>query len=516
MDENLKYRPVTLCVLDGWGSRIGGDDNAIFHANTPNWDRMTSTYPTSTLKASETEVGLPSGQMGNSEVGHMNLGAGRVVMQDLPLIDQAISNRSIANSSALIELISKTKRSKGTCHFLGLVSPGGVHSLQNHLVSLAKILDKEKIPIKLHAFLDGRDTGPITGRDFIFDLMRETEKLKNFSIATIMGRYWAMDRDNNWDRIQKAYSAIAKGEGLPCENAPNLIQESYDNGVTDEFINPIILGKYSGIKPGDSMLMFNFRSDRARQIISSFVDPKFAHLEKKENHNLITVVTMTEYSTYLNEFVDVLFPPRKLRKTLGQVVSDAKLTQLRAAETEKYAHVTFFFNGGREETFPGEERILIPSPKVDTYALKPEMSANELTNNIVAAIESERFDLIVTNFANCDMGGHTGIFDAAVQAVETIDKCLGQIEEAIIHKGGAMLITADHGNVEQMRESGTENPHTAHTVSAVPLVLVNPPKFVAGIQAGRLADVAPTLLRLLGLEQPSEMTGKSLIMEKNA
>ena len=514
-NNDQKRRPVMLCILDGWGERLGGDDNAIFHANTPNWDRMNIEYPRAKLKASDLDVGLPDGQMGNSEVGHMNLGAGRIVMQDLPLIDQAIQEKTLEENPALIEFISKLENNDGTCHLLGLVSPGGVHSHQNHLVALAEILDSKNIPIKLHAFMDGRDTAPSGGKKFLKDVIEQTSKLKGFSIATITGRFWAMDRDNNWDRIERAYMAIGDGDGIKAGNPLDAIQNSYEQGKTDEFMLPSVIRGYEGIKDGDAILMFNFRSDRARQIISCFVDPNFSDFKKKRDIDLVARVTMTEYSHNISQFTNVLFPQRKLTKILGEVVSEAGLKQLRAAETEKYAHVTFFFNGGRENIYPQEERILVPSPKVETYDLKPEMSANELTQRIIEAIDLEKFDLIVANFANGDMVGHTGIFGAAVKAAETIDSCLGKIEEALMKVGGTMLVTADHGNLEQMSNQENSEPHTAHTLCPVPVIIVNPPHFVAELSDGALADVSPTLLRLLNLQKPLEMTGTSLIIEKN-
>ena len=513
-NKNQKRRPVMLCILDGWGERDGGDDNAIHHADTPNWDRMKLNYPWAKLKASASDVGLPDGQMGNSEVGHMNLGAGRIVVQDLPLIDKAIQEKSLARNPALTKLITDLKKKNGACHILGLVSPGGVHSHQNHLIALAKILNTKNIPVKLHAFMDGRDTAPSGGKEFLKDVIEHTSKLRNFSVATITGRYWAMDRDNNWDRIERAYVAIVDGEGVKAKEPINAIQTSYDQGKTDEFMLPNVLSGYRGMDNGDAILMFNFRSDRARQIISCFVDPEFYEFKKKRNINLTAQVTMTEYSAHISQFTEVLFPKRKLDKILGEVVSNAGLRQLRAAETEKYAHVTFFFNGGREKVYPKEERILVPSPKVETYDLKPEMSANELTNRIVEAIRLEKFDLIVVNFANGDMVGHTGIFNAAVKAAETIDRCLKRIEDALIKVEGTMLVTADHGNLEQMSDQENNQPHTAHTLSTVPLIIVNPPNFVDSVLNGTLADVSPTLLRLLDIKKPEEMTGTSLIIEK--
>ena len=507
-------RSVVLCILDGWGERESAADNAIHHAKTANWDRMSEIYPKAQLEASALDVGLPAGQMGNSEVGHMNLGAGRVVMQNLPLIDKSIADDTLKDVPALIEFIAKLKKSGGACHLLGLVSPGGVHSHQNHLLALAEILDGEGITTKLHAFMDGRDIAQSGGKGFMTEIVDKSSAQRNFTIATVMGRYYAMDRDNNWDRVVQAYQAIVEAKAAKAEDAVAAIQASYDAGKTDEFILPVVIGNYDGIKDGDAVLMFNFRSDRARAIMASLIDPEFDGFERPREFKLVAQAGLTEYSTHLNQYMTALFPQRKLENILGEVVSNAGLTQLRTAETEKYAHVTFFFNGGEEQVFPGEERILIPSPKVATYDLQPEMSAPEVTDNLVAAIEAEKFDLIIVNYANGDMVGHTGVMEAAVKAIEAVDICLGRLETALKSVGGTMLITADHGNAEQMIDPDNHAPHTAHTLSPVPLILVNPPGFAQDLRAGVLADVSPTLLRLLGLDQPAEMTGQSLISEK--
>ena len=508
-------KPIVLCILDGWGDKDDGDDNAIHHAKTPTWDKMKSNYPYSQLEASSSHVGLPMGQMGNSEVGHMNLGAGRIVKQDLPLINQAIDDGTFKDFETLNQLIRNLKLSNGVCHLLGLISPGGVHSHQGHLTELAKILNNQGIQCKLRAFMDGRDTPPNGGKEFMKEVTHSTKNFKKFSIATLMGRYWAMDRDNNWDRVEKAYNAIVDGIGIKSVDAKAAIKSSYNANSLDEFIEPHILGDYIGMKDGDAILMFNFRSDRARQIMTCFVDPDFTGFERERFISFSSKVSMTEYSHDLKNHVDSLFPKKKLEKTLGEVVSNAGLAQLRTAETEKYAHITFFFNGGEETIFPREERILVPSPKVSTYDLKPEMSAVEVTNNLVDAIQSKRFDLIIVNYANGDMVGHTGVFEAAVKAAETIDNCLDRLEKVLLSVNGTMLITADHGNAEQMLDPITQEPHTAHTLTAVPFVLVNPPKYVQSLNRGLLADVAPTILRLLELKKPDEMTGVSLISENS-
>lgn len=512
---SAKPKPVVLCILDGWGEREGGEDNAIFAADTPNWDRMVKDYPKARLRASASEVGLPDGQMGNSEVGHMNLGAGRVVMQELPRIDAAIADGSIAGNPALEKLLDALKKSGGVCHMMGLVSPGGVHSHQGHLIAFAKILDGYGIGVRLHAFLDGRDTPPSSAKDYLEQILAATEGLTGFSIATVSGRYFAMDRDQNWDRVEQAYRAIVDGKAAlkaaGAATATDVVTESYGQGVTDEFILPTAVGDYAGIREGDGMLMFNFRADRAREILTALVDPAFDGFARARQIEFCACVGLTEYSSDLNAFLDTMFPQRNLDNILGEIIADAGLTQLRIAETEKYAHVTFFFNGGEEQAYPGEERILIPSPKVATYDLQPEMSAPEVTDQLVDAIASKKFDLIVVNYANGDMVGHTGVFGAAVKAAETIDACLGRLETALVSAGGTMLVTADHGNAEQMIDPVTAQPHTAHTLSLVPAVLVNPPSYVSHFEDGALADVAPTLLRMLGLDQPRAMTGRSLI-----
>ncbi len=505
-------KPVVLCILDGWGERDGGDDNAIFHGHTPCWDKMRNAYPTTTLGASSEDVGLPAGQMGNSEVGHMNIGAGRVVMQDLPLIDAAVADGTIADNAALTEMIEALQANGRVCHLMGLVSPGGVHSHQDHLVALAKIICDAGVPVRLHAFLDGRDTAPSSGRDYVAEVIKQTSALDDFKIVTVTGRYYAMDRDTNWDRVIKAYKAITGGVGAMAIDALSAIDNSYDNGVTDEFMLPAVMGGYHGVADGDAVFMFNFRADRAREIMASLVDPDFDGFERNHMFKFSARLGLREYSSLLGHYMEALFPNRKLDNVLGQVVSDQGLTQLRIAETEKYAHVTFFFNGGREQEFDGEERILVPSPKVATYDLQPEMSAVEVTDNLVEAIECTRFDLIIVNYANGDMVGHTGVFEAAVKAAETIDSCLARLENALIEVGGVMLVTADHGNAERMLDTENGGPHTAHTLSPVPVILVNPPAPGIVLKNGALSDVAPTLLELLQIDQPGDMTGTSLIV----
>ena len=503
-------RPVFLCILDGWGHRHDHQDNAIEMAKAPVWHRLIANEPHALLETSGLAVGLPDGQMGNSEVGHMNLGAGRVVMQDLPRIDTALQDGSLAKNSRLTQAIAAVKASGGVFHLLGLLSPGGVHAHQDHLAGLAKIIADAGVAVKVHAFLDGRDTPPSSAEGFVKKFLQDIEG-HDIQIATVSGRYYAMDRDKRWDRVTLAVDAIRSGKGPQADDALAAIEASYKAGKTDEFVLPMAIGDYAGIKNGDGLLMGNFRADRAREILHALADPAFTDIERAPLPAYAACLGMTEYSSDLNPLFPAIFPAETLHDILGEVVSKAGRTQLRIAETEKYAHVTFFLNGGEEQVYPGEDRILVPSPKVATYDLQPEMSAPEVTDKLVAAIESGKYDLIVCNYANGDMVGHTGIMEAAIKAVETIDGALARLEEAIKKMGGVMLITADHGNVELMKDPETGEPYTAHTVGAVPAVLVNAPEG-QGLHNGRLADVAPTLLSLMGLPQPEAMTGRSLLV----
>ncbi|HKF72450.1 MAG TPA: 2,3-bisphosphoglycerate-independent phosphoglycerate mutase [Stellaceae bacterium] len=504
-------RPVVLCILDGWGYRAQCEDNAICEAKTPAWHRFLATSPHAFLQASETFVGLPKGQMGNSEVGHMNIGAGRVVLQDLPRIDQAIADGSLGRSPQLATFAAALKRSGGAAHLMGLMSPGGVHSHQSHIMALAEHLSKAGLMVRVHAFLDGRDTPPSAARSYVADFVAETDRLANTEIATIIGRYFAMDRDKRWDRVDKAYRCIVDAEARAGDNADAAVAAAYAAGESDEFVLPTRIGAYRGMRDGDGVLMANFRADRVREILGALLDPAFTGFSRPRVVKFAAALGMAEYSDELNRFMSALFPPEDLEDTFGELVSRAGLTQLRIAETEKYAHVTFFLNGGREREFPGESRILVPSPKVATYDLKPEMSAYEVTDRLVEAIDAARFDVIVVNFANTDMVGHTGDLGAAIKAVEAVDHCLGRLADAVSRAGGTLLITADHGNAETMRDPVTHERHTAHTLNPVPVMLVNPPVGVTGITDGRLADIAPTLLSLLGLPQPAAMSGKVLV-----
>ncbi len=508
----MTQKPVMLLILDGWGYREKTTaDNAIENGNTPNWHRLLNECPHGFVETSGLAVGLPEGQMGNSEVGHTNLGAGRVVMQDLPKIDLAIKDGSLAKNPILVNMINTLKANGKTCHLMGLMSPGGVHSSQSHIEVLAKIISENNIPVRVHAFLDGRDTPPASAAEYLQQFEKDVAGFNNVKIATIEGRFYAMDRDKRWDRIEKAYNNMVLADGKRFATADEAIKASYADKVNDEFVVPVVIGDYDGMQDGDAILMANFRADRAREILYALADKDFNGFERKKIINFSDHVGMTEYSVDHNRFMHTIFPPEQLTNILGEVVAKHGLTQLRIAETEKYAHVTFFFNGGEEKEFEGEERILIASPKVATYDLKPEMSVYEVTEQLVNAIESKKFDVIICNFANGDMVGHTGIMEAALKAVAAVDECLGKVENAIKDIGGVLIVTADHGNCEKMVDEITGQPYTAHTVGKVQAVLVNDQSGVKSLENGRLADIAPTMLELLGIEQPKEMTGKSLL-----
>ncbi|HUI13271.1 MAG TPA: 2,3-bisphosphoglycerate-independent phosphoglycerate mutase [Xanthobacteraceae bacterium] len=503
-----RRRPVMLVILDGWGWREDPADNAVRQAKTPTFERMWSTGPHGFLRTSGTDVGLPEGQMGNSEVGHLNIGAGRVVVQDLPRISEAVANGEIAHAAGLTDFIKKLKASGGSCHLLGLVSPGGVHSHQDHAAALAKILDTAGVPTLVHAFTDGRDTPPQSAGDDIKRLVAALPKAA--PIATVCGRYYAMDRDKRWDRVEKAYNAIVEADAPRFPDAPAVIADAYANKKFDEFIVPAVVGGYAGMKDGDGVLCFNFRADRVREILGAMLEADFSGFARKRVVKFAAAVGMAQYSDALDKLMATIFPPQTLHNILGEVVAEAGRTQLRMAETEKYPHVTYFLNGGREEPYAGEDRIMVPSPKVATYDLQPEMSAPELTDKAVAAINSGKYDLIVLNYANADMVGHTGSLPAAIKAVETVDTGLGRIAQAIEKAGGALLVTADHGNSEMMRDPETGGPHTAHTTNPVPLLLLGA-RNRALVGEGKLADIAPTLLELMELPKPKEMTGTSLL-----
>jgi len=503
----MASRPVMLVVLDGWGWREEQADNAVRLARTPNFDRLWAAGPRAFLRTSGLDVGLPEGQMGNSEVGHLNIGAGRVVMQDLPRIDQATTDGTLGRLLDESGLCDKVKAAGGTVHIMGLMSPGGVHSHQAHAVAVARHLTERGVKAVVHAFTDGRDTPPQSGAD---DLRRLAGELPaGVPIATVVGRYFAMDRDKRWDRVEAAYNLIGDATGRRCASAVEAVEAGYAEGKFDEFVPAAVVGGYEGMKDGDAVLSINFRSDRMREILAALLIPGFDGFARKRVVRVTAAVGMASYGEALDPYCGTLFPRQELTMGIGETVARAGRTQARMAETEKYPHVTFFFSGGREEPYPGEDRILVPSPKVATYDLKPEMSAPELTDKAVAAIQSGTYDLIVLNFANPDMVGHTGSLQAAITAVETVDTGLGRIADAIATAGGALLVTADHGNCELMRDPETGGPHTAHTTNVVPVVLAGRPD--VRLHDGRLADISPTLLALMGVAQPAEMTGRSLI-----
>ena len=501
-------RPVMLVILDGFGLRDDKADNAVALARTPTLDRLAATCPTSTLVTSGLDVGLPPGQMGNSEVGHLNIGAGRVVMQELPRISLACADGSLPTLPPLRDAITALKTSGGTCHLVGLVSDGGVHSHQDHAVALAAAFVAAGVPVVVHALMDGRDTPPRSGRDFLAALQGALPP--QATIGTVCGRFFAMDRDRRWERVGAAYAMMVDGSGTRAATPLAAVEAAYAAGIGDEFVPPTVIEGYAGMADGDGIVCFNFRADRVREILDAFLQPDFAGFERARVPRLAVVLGMTAYSTALAPYMTTLFAPQNLDRVLGEAAAAAGKTQLRMAESEKYPHVTYFLNGGREVPYDGEQRILVPSPKVATYDLQPAMSAPELTGKAVDAIDGGAFDLIVLNYANPDMVGHTGDLAAAIEAVETVDTGLGRIAAAIARAGGALLVIADHGNCEMMRDPGTGQPHTAHTTNLVPSILVNAPGF--RLHAGRLADVAPTLLALMGVPQPAEMTGRSLLI----
>jgi 2,3-bisphosphoglycerate-independent phosphoglycerate mutase len=502
-----KCRPVMLVILDGWGWREDPDDNAVRQARTPTFDTLWSTGPHALLHTSGEDVGLPEGQMGNSEVGHLNIGAGRRVLQDLPRINQAIAKGEIEQMPALLGLIERLRQTRGTCHLIGLASPGGVHSHQDHAAALAKVLAAAGVGTVVHAFTDGRDTPPRSADRDIARLMAMLPR--SVPIVTVSGRYYAMDRDKRWERVAKAHGAIVEADGPHFSNAQAVVADAYAHDISDEFVVPAVVGDYRGMRDGDGILCFNFRADRVREILAAVLDPAFAGFPRRRSVRIAAAAGMTEYSDDLNAFLQTIFPTQTLPNVLGEVVAAAGRAQLRMAETEKYPHVTYFLNGGREQPYPGEDRILVPSPKVATYDLQPEMSAPELTEKAVEAIRSAKYDLIVLNYANPDMVGHTGSLPAAIRAVETVDAGLGRLAGAIREAGGALLVTADHGNCEMMRDPETGGPHTAHTTNPVPVLLMGAEG--RSLAEGRLADIAPTLLELMGLPKPVQMTGVSLL-----
>jgi 2,3-bisphosphoglycerate-independent phosphoglycerate mutase len=505
------HRPVVLMILDGWGLSDNHEGNAPYLANTPNFDRIWRDCPHTTLSASGEDVGLPAGQMGNSEVGHTNIGAGRVVWMDLPRIDKAIANGSFATNPALDRFASSLMASAGTAHIMGLMSPGGVHSHQRHMAKVARLLMARDVPVKLHLFLDGRDVPPKSALDQIAELGHERE------IATVTGRFYAMDRDQRWERVQAAFDVLVRGKGERTTDAAGAVTAAYERGETDEFVLPTAIDDYDGMSDGDGLLFINFRADRAREILGALIDPEFDGFDASARPEFAARLGMVEYSDRLNTLMEAMFPSIEIVNTLGKWVSDHGKRQFRLAETEKYPHVTFFLNGGIEVPELGEDRYMAPSPRVRTYDLAPEMSAAEVTEHLIGAIR-ERYDLIVVNYANPDMVGHTGSIPAAIAACEAVDQGLEAVLAALDEVGGAMLVIADHGNCEVMIDPATGGPHTAHTTNLVPLILVErgPASHDWGIRNGRLGDVTPTLLALMGLGQPSEMTGAALLTDPAA
>ena len=513
----MKKKLNMLMILDGYGTSKEKIGNAVKIANTPNIDKLKKKYETTTMYTSGLKVGLPEGQMGNSEVGHTNIGAGRIVYQELTRITKAIEDGDFFSNEKFINAIENCKKNNSNLHILGLVSDGGVHSHDRHLYALLELAKRRDFEnVYVHCFLDGRDTPPASAEMYITNLQEKMTEKKVGKIASISGRFYAMDRDNRWQRIQKCYNAIVNGEGLKAGNAIKAIEDYYGQEVFDEFVEPTVItnsdNKVTTLNKNDSVIFFNFRPDRARELTRAIVDPEFKEFETKKDLNLY-YVCFTKYDATIPN-VEIAFEKQVLKNTFGEYISKKGLTQLRIAETEKYAHVTFFFNGGEEKQYEGEERILVPSPKVETYDMKPEMSAYEVTDKVVEAIKSERFDNIILNFANPDMVGHTGSVEAAVKAIETIDECVGRIVTEINKLEGNLIITADHGNAETMINISTGEPHTAHTTNPVPLILVTSDEKLKLKESGKLADLAPTLLDLMNLEQPEEMTGVSLLDRK--
>jgi 2,3-bisphosphoglycerate-independent phosphoglycerate mutase len=503
-------KPVLLLILDGWGHRVETEWNAIAQANVPNWRRLLAECPHTLIDTHGLHVGLPDEQMGNSEVGHMNIGAGRVVYQELTRIDQAIRDGQFGRNPALVQAFDAVMRRGGTLHVFGLISPGGVHSHEDHVLAFLDAAAAAGVAsIAVHAFTDGRDTPPKSAGASLQKLAARCAALPGARIATVSGRYYAMDRDNRWERVEPAYRAITEATAdFHAADALSALDAAYARGETDEFVKPTVIGAGARFADGDAVVFLNFRADRARQLTRAFVREDFDGFARPRKLALSAYVTLTEYAADLPVSA-VAYPPQSMANTLPEVISAHGLKQLRIAETEKYAHVTFFLNGGREDAFAGEDRILVPSPKIATYDLQPEMSCPELTAKLTAAIRTGQYDLIVCNIANPDMVGHTGVFAAAVKAAEAVDRALGEIRAAIEAVGGAMIVTADHGNLELMRDPETGEPHTQHTVGPVPIVLVG---HAASLRHGALCDLAPTILQLLGLPQPAEMSGRSLIV----
>ena len=511
----MKDKVTMLMILDGFGDNPNKDGNAIKLANTPNIDKLMKKYPNTDIYTSGKYVGLPDGQMGNSEVGHTNIGAGRIVYQELTRITKSIEDGDFFSNQELIAAIENCKKNNSKLHILGLVSDGGVHSHIRHLYGLLELAKRRDFEdVYVHCFLDGRDTPPASAEGYIIKLQEKMQEKGIGKIASISGRFYSMDRDKRWQRVQKCYDALVKGEGIKANSAVKAIEDSYQKEVFDEFVEPTVICNgeepIAKIEENDSVIFFNFRPDRAREITRAIVDKDFNEFETKKMN--VYFVCFTNYDETMPN-VHIAFKKETLHNTFGEVVSKAGLTQLRIAETEKYAHVTFFFNGGEEKQYPGEDRILVPSPKVETYDQKPEMSAYEVTDKVVEALENDKYDAVILNFANTDMVGHTGSLEAAIKAVEAVDECVGRIVKVIEEKKGNLIITADHGNAEQMIDYKTGEPHTAHTTNPVPIILITDNPSYKLKENGKLADLAPTMLELMGLEKPQEMTGESLLIK---
>jgi 2,3-bisphosphoglycerate-independent phosphoglycerate mutase len=505
-----------LCILDGWGIPSNEEErknSAIEKANTPFFDSLLENYPNTQLEASGLSVGLPNGQMGNSEVGHTSIGAGRLILQDLPKINKTVIDDKMKKNDVLKNTIRAINKTKGSIHLLGLLSDGGVHSHINHIIDVAKTIAKEKVNVYMHCFLDGRDTPQKSALEYINNFIKETERFQNIKIATVCGRYYAMDRDNNWDRVKKAYNIVVNGSDTDFSiNPTHIVEELYLNNITDEFVEPVAVNNYRGMKDGDAFIFCNFRADRARELSQALAQSDFSGFERNKVINFSAKVQFTEYSKEHNQYLSTMFPADEIKKSLGEVISKKGLKQLRIAETEKYAHVTFFFNGGLEKEFEGEDRILVSSPKVATYDLKPEMSCQEVNQKLIEAIKSKKYDFTVVNFANPDMVGHTGNMDATVKAIETIDVELKKLIETVLEVDGTIFITADHGNAEKMFDEVKKQPHTAHTTNKVPFIVVsNDAKKISLREKGTLCDIAPTVLKLMKISTPFAMNGKNLI-----
>ena len=502
--------PIALIIMDGYGLNESTEGNAIYEANTPYLDSYFKNYPNSQLSASGLSVGLPDGEMGNSEVGHTNIGAGRVVYQMLVKITKDIEDGVFFENKALKNAMQAAKDNDKALHLIGLLSDGGVHSHIKHLIGLIEMASKMGLEkVYVHSFHDGRDVPPTSGVDYMQTLVDEMDRIGTGKVATISGRYYAMDRDNAWDRVEKAYNAMVLGQGEEALDPVEAIKKSYENGVTDEFILPTVIDKEGTIKEGDSVIMFNFRPDRARQITRTFVDPMFDGFVRKNGYFNVNFVCMAQYDAQMPN-VEVAYPPEQLTMTFGEYISKLGLTQLRIAETQKYAHVTFFFNGGEERQFEGEDRILIKSPDVATFDMKPEMSAPEVCDAVCKAIDEDKYDVIILNYANCDMVGHTGVMDAAIKAVEAVDTCVGKMVDKILEKGGKAIITADHGNADCLIDPETKDVFTAHTTNPVPMIVIG--EGDVKVKDGKLCDLCPTMLDMMGIEKPEEMTGSSLIV----